>query len=213
MQDLSFLQEPPELDRMAGRLAVRALCPVSMCDSPTASFLPTEMVPTERHLIGMIENAMGLHFGSSKTVELRREIEKHHSESLSFSKRGRASRRYQPLIATHYSFELVSEEGGDRYTDTQWHHKWRSDPTSHPGSLDHRATSNSEKSQARYRGMNRTLVEREYVSGGNWQWRVYSSQEAANALEAALDDPAAPLYIGTSESWAHAHFSQGPIQR
>lgn len=74
MPDLSFLLDPPDRS-IRGTLVVQALAPLSLVSAQPGSYYQTAQAPTDAMLLGMIENALGWHFGPSDRRTLRRSFQ------------------------------------------------------------------------------------------------------------------------------------------
>ena len=68
--DLQFFLEPPNLTAK-GLLTIEALAPLSMVAAQPGNYYRTQSVPTNEMVYGMLENALGWHFGSMnlQTIE------------------------------------------------------------------------------------------------------------------------------------------------
>lgn len=212
--DLSFLKREPDLDRQAGTLSVESLCPVSMAGGPPGRATMTEEEPTESMLYGALENAMGLHFGWDKSGNkgdpdpqghyLLEKIASRAAAGIDLSYYDRDG--FQSLVAPYYDFELASKETTESYYDLRWRKKWRSDALEQSGhSNDFRASSFDKSEPNALHGYQRALVRREFIEG-TWTYAVSCSGPAEEALSRALEDPKAPLYLGTSDGWASFDF-------
>jgi hypothetical protein len=204
--DLSFLLDDPSDADAKGTLRIDALAPLSMNCSVPGKHYQTETVPPEQQIYGMIENALGLHFGWSNKefgYKLKRKIADAASADISIS--GVGTRDFQPLIAPYYELSLTHQPSVETFDDTQWLHKWR-DTTQVRASAsnqDWRATGDQPE---RY-GYGKTPIQREYVvAEGPWIYRVETTPVAGNALHNALETPKGPLYLGTSDGWVDASF-------
>ncbi|MFB6272397.1 MAG: hypothetical protein ABEL51_05830 [Salinibacter sp.] len=212
--DLSFLETAPDLSREAGRLEIASLCPVSMAEGPPGRAVGTELAPPDRMLYGALENAMGLHFGWDKSGRkgdpepqgyyLRTAIADRAAADIDLGYHDR--REFQSLVAPYYDFSLVDSTTGTTYYDLRWRKKWRADPQAQSGqSNDYRAETFDNNEPASLHGYQRALTRREFVEG-EWTYRVRCSGPAEEALAEALRAPKAPLYLGTSDGWAHFDF-------
>lgn len=208
--DLSFLESEPDLSRKAGTLTVESLSPVSMAEGPPGRAVTTEVKPPESMLYGAIENAMGLHFGWDKSGSkgdpepqgyyLRKEIASRAAADIDLGYHDR--RDFQPLIEPYYDFALTQSEVGDTFYDLRWRQKWRPDPQEQSGqSNDYRAATFDKSEPASLHGYQRALTRREFIEG-TWTYKVRCSPPAEQALASALEDPKAPLFLGTSDGWA-----------
>lgn len=204
--DLSFLLEDPSGADQTGILTVEPLAPLSMNTSVPGKHFQTEVVPPERQLYGMIENAFGVHFGWSKGAfgyELKQALAEEAEADVNIS--GMKSRDYQPLVAPFYELALEETPETETYDDTQWLHKWRDTAQVRASASNHdwRAT----QDEAENYGYGKTPIQREHVvADGPWVYEVTTTEAAGTALRQALDDPRGPLYLGTSDGWVDARF-------
>ena len=209
------METEPDLDRQAGTLSVESLCPVSMAEGPPGRAVTTELEPPRGMLLGAIENAMGLHFGWDKSGSkgdptpqgyyLLKEIASHAAGDVEVGYYERKD--FQSLVAPYYSFSLTGSNTGETFYDLRWRQKWRQDPQQQSGQTnDYRAKTFDKDEPASLHGYQRALTRREFVEG-KWTYQVFCSAPAGRALEEALEDPKAPLYLGTSDGWAHFDFN------
>jgi hypothetical protein len=204
--DLSFLLEDPSDESREGTLTVEPLAPLSMNTSVPGKHFQTEIVPPERQLFGMIENAFGLHFGWSKGAfgyKLKQALADEAEADVKIS--GLKSREYQPLVAAYYDLDLAEAPETETYDDTQWLHKWRdtAQVRASASNQDWRATRDRPENY----GYGKTPVQREYVvTDGPWVFFVETTAAAGTALQEALEAPEGPLYLGTSDGWVEAAF-------
>jgi hypothetical protein len=199
--DLSFLQSPPTPKDTTLRLAIEPLAPLAMTTGAPGKHYPTETDPPAGQLIGMIENAMGLHFGWSTDYKIRKAIAEDAAADLDVS--GVQTKPHQPLVAPYYAFDLVERPETDTFDDSQWWHKYRDSAQARSGATRHdwRGTGDDPGNY----GFGKTVVRREHVvAEGPWRYDVHTTAPAAEALAEALEDPAGPLYLGTSDGWVDA---------
>jgi CRISPR-associated protein Cas5 len=69
--DLQFFLEPPNLT-VKGLLTIEALAPLSMVAAQPGFYFRTQSQPTNGMVYGMLENALGWHFGEKQRVEIIR---------------------------------------------------------------------------------------------------------------------------------------------
>lgn len=185
-----------------------------MAEGPPGRATMTEREPPQSMLYGVIENAMGLHFGWDKSGNkgdpdpqgyyLLKKIASRAAADIDLGYYDRDD--FQPLIAPYYDFELATKETTETFYDLRWRKKWRRDAMEQSGhSNDWRATTFDKSEPASLHGYQRALVRREFLEG-TWSFVVSCSKPAEQALARALEDPKAPLYLGTSDGWAHFDF-------
>lgn len=79
--DLQFFLEPPELT-VKGLLIIEALAPLSMVAAQPGAYYRTQSIPTNEMVYGMLENALGWHFGSMNLQIIEEESKKYDREKL-----------------------------------------------------------------------------------------------------------------------------------
>ena len=205
--DLSFLLEDPSEGHREGTMTVEPLAPLSMNTSVPGKHFQTEVVPPERQLYGMIENALGLHFGWSKGAfgyKLKQALAEEAQADVKIS--GMQSRDYQPLVAPFFKLSLEEVPTTETYDDTQWLHKWRDTAQVRKSASNHDWRGTQDRSE-NY-GYGKTPIQREHVvADGPWVYKVATTKEAGKALQKALQEPRGPLYLGTSDGWVEARFT------
>ena len=199
--DLTFLLDDPGTKDAEGLLVIEPLAPLSMNATVPGRHYQTALHPPERHIYGLLENALGLHFGWDADYKIRKHLADAAAGPVTVSHA--AKRSFQPLIASHVDLEQFETPDLDTYDDVQWAHKWRDSSQTRAGAMNHdwRAVGDD---AARY-GYGKTLIRREHVvADGNWVYRLRATPSTLQALKTALEDPAAPLYLGTNDGWVHA---------
>ena len=73
--DLSFFLEPPVLDT-AALLTIEALAPLSMVPAQPGAYYRSQAHPTDAMIFGMLENALGWHFGEKERSEFLKDLRK-----------------------------------------------------------------------------------------------------------------------------------------
>jgi len=73
--DLNFFLEPPELTEK-GKIVIDALSPLSMTTTQPGTYYRSQSAPTVNMLFGMLENALGWHFGPKDRTMLLKELRK-----------------------------------------------------------------------------------------------------------------------------------------
>lgn len=71
--DLKFFLEPPELSEK-GKIVIEALSPLSMTTTQPGTYYRSQSSPTVNMIYGMIENALGWHFGPKDRTMLLKEL-------------------------------------------------------------------------------------------------------------------------------------------
>ena len=179
-------------------LVIEPLTPVAMNPSVPSKHMRTATVPPVRQVKGMLENALGLQFG---VTELRQDV----GEQLGVKISRQSTRRFQTLLEA-VEIEPHEHDDPDSFTfdDDQWLHKWRSanQVLNSVNVRDYRAGTDGKTSQHSY---GKTVARREhYVTDVAWTFTVRAPAAFLPVLQNALEDPAAPLYIGTSDGWIDA---------
>ena len=205
--DLTFLLDDPAVKDAEGLLVIEPLAPLSMNATVPGKHYQTALHPPERHIYGLLENALGLHFGWSDDYKIRKHLADAAAADISISYAN--NRAFQPLIAAYVDLERVQTPEVDTYDDLQWAHKWRDSAQSRAGTMHHDWRGVGDD-PARY-GYGKTLIHREHVvAEGAWTYSIRATPSTLQALTAALDDPAAPLYLGTNDGWVHATIQPAP---
>lgn len=251
--DLSFFLEPPT-PTTAGLLTVDALVPLSMTSAQPGTYYRSQPAPTDAMLYGMLENALGWHFGPSDRKSLLKGLRKQAKKELG---------RGHPLKDTPWITGDEDDESGSGYVPLLQHHLdvttraipeittfddlWarhaRSTGTAFPGgsrnydvrlervvtmmkqkaidvgdrakhdikdpgelaSVSAGANVNVKALRPQYPQYYTSPTPREYViPQGPYRYRVETTQLVAEMIASALDDPAAPLYLGSNDGWVHA---------
>lgn len=73
--EYDFFLEPPVLTEK-GQLTITALAPLSMVSKQPGTYFRSELAPTEGMLYGMLENALGWHFGADQRRALLKGLKK-----------------------------------------------------------------------------------------------------------------------------------------
>ncbi len=73
--DLSFFLEPPVLST-AALLTIEALAPLSMVPAQPGAYYRSQAHPTDAMIYGMLENALGWHFGEKERSTMLSELRK-----------------------------------------------------------------------------------------------------------------------------------------
>jgi hypothetical protein len=199
--DLSFLQDDPSEKTATSVLCIEPLGPLSMNTSVPGRHYQTATHPPDRQIYGLLENAMGLHFGWGDDYEVRQMLADAAAAEVDVSFRNK--RDFQPLIGEYVTLERTQAPETKTYDDLQWAHKWRDSATVRAGAMHHdwRAMGDD---PSKY-GYGKSLVSREHVvANGVWRYRLRATPATMEALRVALDDPAAPLYLGKNDGWVDA---------
>lgn len=79
--DLNFFLEPPELTEK-GKIVIDALSPLSMTTTQPGTYYRSQSTPTVNMLYGMLENALGWHFGPKDRTKFLKELRKAAKKNL-----------------------------------------------------------------------------------------------------------------------------------
>jgi len=199
--DLSFLRDDPTKKSAQALLYIEPLAPLSMNTTVPGKHYQTALDPPVRQIYGMLENALGLHFGWGDDYKIRQQIA--HDAAADVGVSYRAKRDFQPLIAAYVEVERIESPERDTYDDLQWSHKWRDSAQARAGAMHHDWRALGDKPE-RY-GYGKALIQREHVvAEGAWSYRLHATPNTFSALQEALSDPEGPLYLGTNDGWVHA---------
>jgi len=189
-------------DEAEATLTVTPLTPVAMNASVPSKHMRTASVPPIRQIRGTLENALGLHFG---VTELRQNV----GEVLGISISRMKKQRFQSVLSGIEIEPPDEHDDADAFTfdDDQWLHKWRNS-TRNMASVnvkDYR----SDGSEPNRHAYGKTVIRREYlVTGVSWTFSLRAPEAFLQMLRRTLEDPKAPLYIGTSDGWVDASLSK-----
>ena len=203
-RDLSYLEGGG--DSVSGVLVIEPLSSVSMSTSVPGTYTPTHTTPPTRQVLGMIENALGLHFGGDVRKDLSADLGRN---EVRFSGAD-STRQYDGdencLLAGLIELDLLEDASCETHSDLKWRHKFRTDDSDavQQSAETHDAQMKKSDGTDTY-GYGRTLSDRERaVAGSAWTFAVSGPEDTLQRISAALDDPAAPLYLGDTEGWVAA---------
>lgn len=183
-------------------LIITPLTPASMLAGVPSKQMRTETHPPPQQVLGMIENAMGLHFGGKVRRKLRKKLGRQPKK-----------RSYRPVLPIEV--EYVEGFSPSTFVDDQWLHKWRTSGSNATGEIINAANvqhyaRKPEDASAGKIAYGKTLVAREYVEPqGSWTYSLSGPAKGLSQVQQALNNPRAPLYIGTSDGWIDAKLKQG----
>jgi len=110
--DLNFFLEPPELTER-GKIVIEALAPLSMTTTQPGTYYRSQSAPTVNMLYGMLENALGWHFGPKDRTKFLKEIRKAAKKKLD---------RSDPLKKSKWITGKQDDESGVGYKSILQHH-------------------------------------------------------------------------------------------
>ncbi len=272
--DLNFFLEPPVLDT-AAILTIEALAPLSMVSAQPGAYYRSQAHPTDAMIFGMLENALGWHFGGetrTKIIEGKEKKKKqitglraeakarygqemvwHQSSWLSDSDLPESGSGFASLLTYHLKVETqflpqvisfddywlknVNTGSKNSFLGSSKHHDYRvSEIFKRQQSGKLVFGDGKEKSETNEDGFNRLTLEemqnapegtkikldclkpyfpyyyispaiRTYVvPNGSFQYRMKTTQTLSHLLMSALNDPAAPLYLGSNDGWVEANW-------
>lgn len=228
--ELGFLKQAPEFSARV-KLTIDALAPLSMVAKMPGKYYRSQAEPTEPMLYGLLENALGWHIGVKEREQLLRKLKQKHRQDPVKSNVGFGSllqwhlrfivcvvppvMRYDDLWAQH--LKGASFVGGSRNYDLcaiPIMNAVRS------GQVTVGDTADAKKDSALLRDFQNgdkvhlnvlrphfpqyyaSPTPREYVvPDGSYKYVVETSSALSDLLSRALANPAAPLYLGSSDGW------------
>lgn len=232
--DLDLLTTPPEFSSVA-ILTIHALAPLSMVAKMPGKYYRSQPTPTDEMLYGMLENALGWHI-SEERIELIKQLQKWHGGNakssgvgfkslLQFHVRFRLSKTPAVLHYDDYWSQHLSGPsfvGGSREYDAnaiplmnaisagQVTVNDRAEALKDPELL-----TNFQEGQTIHLNVLRPYFPQYYISPtpreyvlpmDAYMYRVETSQNLARVIGTAIDDPAAPLYLGSNDGWVDAEW-------
>jgi len=233
--NLAFLKQPPEFSASA-LLQVDALAPLSMVVKMPGKYYRSQPEPSDGMLLAMLENALGWHISNKERDTLLKLLAKRHKQTAERSGVGFgsilqwhlriASRQipdvmhYDDLWAQHlrgssfpdgsrnYDAAMIplmnAKRGGDITTgdtadakrDPELLHDFKSGDKINIALL-----------RPHFPQYYASPTPREYiVPDGSYRYRIETSPALAELISSAILNPAAPLYLGTSEGWVDANW-------
>ena len=252
--DLSFFLEPPERT-IYGSLVVRALAPLSLVSAQPGSYYQSAQAPSDAMLLGLIENALGWHLGSSDRKaalrNLQKQAKKAHRKTewadspwLSDEPTGSDS-GFVSLLGHHLAFDGLREIpptlgyddlwarqahraddfiGGSRRYDARLERtvnllRSKEVKLTSKGAATHADAESLargvEPGDSVFQGAMKPQFPYYYVSPtprgyvvplGAYRFGASTTPAVSSLISAALDDPAAPLYLGSSDGWVDARW-------
>jgi CRISPR-associated protein Cas5 len=218
--DLSFLLQPPDFSARA-KLTVEALAPLSMVTSMPGKYYRSQPEPTDEMLYGLFENALGWHITGKTDTERDRLVK-------GLARRHRMEERksgveFKSLLQFHVRFTTRAVPPLLHYDDYWSRHSKHTDSRHVDGSrnYDYRAIPRLNAVKANEAELNpKEIIKyfpqyyisptpREYViPKGAYRYRLETSKEISSILIRALENPSAPLYLGTSDGWIEVSYEE-----
>lgn len=233
--ELDFLLEKTDLSKR-GKLVIDALAPLSMVSSLPGKYYRSQREPTPQMLYGLIENALGWHISEKDRKELEKKLKKKFGMELVKSSVGFVSilqfhlrfstsvippmLHYDDLWAQH--LKGGSFLGGSRNYDNQAIKIMNAERAKKVAIDDKSASSKDTDKLHNFRDGDKIHVNvvkpyfpqyyvsptpREYViPQGEYIFVAETSEFLAELIKDALENPAAPLYLGSNDGWVEAHW-------
>jgi CRISPR-associated protein Cas5 len=110
--NLNFFLEPPELTEK-GKIVIEALSPLSMTTTQPGTYYRSQSAPTVNMLYGMLENALGWHFGVKDRTKFLKELRNAAKKKLD---------RKDPLIESEWITGKKDDESGVGFKSILQHH-------------------------------------------------------------------------------------------
>ena len=231
--DLSILKSPPNFSARA-LLSVDALAPLSMVVKMPGKYYRSQPQPSEMMLFAMLENALGWHIAEKERNELLKRLEKRHKAPAQKTNVGfgsllqwhlRFGAKHIPA-AMHYDDLWAQHLRGSSFPDGSRNYDASMIPlmnAKRAGKVIVGDTADAKRDPelienfAEGDKINIALLRphfpqyyasptpREYiVPEGAFRYRIETSPLLADAICAALENPAAPLYLGSNDGWVDA---------
>jgi CRISPR-associated protein Cas5 len=231
--DLSFLQHSPEFTAR-GLLSVEAQTPLSLVAKMPGKYYRSQPEPTEAMLMGMLENALGWHIAEKERGELLKHLERKHKQPAQRTNVGFGSLLQWHLrfagksvpVSMHYDDLWAQHLRGSSFPDGSRNYDESMIPlmnAKRAGKIAVGDTADAKRDPELLENfvegdkINIALLRphfpqyyasptpREYiVPEGPFRYRVETSSYLGNLLAQALNDPAAPLYLGSNDGWVEA---------
>ncbi len=235
--DLSPLKAPPDFSAR-GILSVEALAPLSLVAKIPGKYYRSQPQPSETMLLAMLENALGWHIGEKERNPILKKLEKRHKTPAHKSNVGfgsllqwhihfaashiPASMHYDDLWAQHLRGSSFPD--GSRNYDASMIPLMNAkragqivvgdtaDARREPGLLRDFAEGdkiNIALLRPHFPQYYASPTPREYiVPDGPFRYRIETSRAVADLIHSALQQPDAPLYLGSNEGWVEATWEE-----
>lgn len=233
--ELNFLLEKPNL-ATRGKLIINALSPLSMVASLPGKYYRSQREPTPQMLYGLIENALGWHISDKERKEMEKKLKKTFGMELEKSGVGFVSvlqihlqfstsiipplLHYDDLWAQH--LKGGSFIGGSRNYDNQAIKIMNAERAKKIAIDDKGASSKDADKLHNFQDGDKIHVNvikpyfpqyyisptpREYViPQGEYIFVAETGEYLAELIKTALENPAAPLYLGSNDGWVEARW-------
>ena len=235
--DLSLLQRPPDFSARA-ILAVEALAPLSLVAKMPGKYYRSQPEPSEAMLLGMLENALGWHIADKERNLLLKKLEKRHKRATARTNVGFGSLLQWHLrfsvkqipVSMHYDDLWAQHLRGSSFADGSRNYDRRMIPlmnAKRAGQITVGDTADAKRDvnliedfvegdkiniailRPHFPQYYASPTPREYiVPAGPFRYRVETSAALASALASAVEQPAAPLYLGSNDGWVEATWEE-----
>ena len=210
--DFTFLLQLPDLS-VSAMLTVDALAPLSMVVSMPGKYYRSQPCPSHEMLYGMLENALGWHISVQERNAIKNRLQQRHGTAK------QSGVGFMSLLQYHLRFAAEFVPALMHYDDLWAQHLKHTDKRHIDGSRNHdyRAIPILNEIKAGKRELNAPEIikyfpqyyisptPREYVvPSGAYKYRVETSPMLSRLIAAALENPAAPLYLGSNDGWVEA---------
>lgn len=227
---LTLLLSSPEFTTR-GTLEINALAPLSMVAKMPGKYYTSQSQPTELMLLGALENALGWHIGEVERNQLIKTLEKKHKRKAQASGVGFRSLlqwhvRFGVMVVPpllHYDDLWTQHLKGKTFAEGSRNYDAQAIPFMNAKRGGLVTTSDAAKARKGSEALTEfelgdeisitvlrpyfpqyysSPTQRGYVEPqGPYRVGVETSPALAAALQAAVADPAAPLYLGSNDGW------------
>lgn len=228
--DINLLTQPQDFSKVSV-LTIDALAPLSMVAKMPGKYYRSQPAPTDEMLYGLLENALGWHIAEKDRNDLIKQLQKKHGKAaresgvgykslLQFHLRFGLSQLPQVM---HYDDYWSQHLSGSSFVGGSREYDARAIPLMNAladkkVTINDRAEAKKEpelltsfqEGQTVHLNVLRPYFPQYYISptpreyvvpNGPYMYRVETSPELAHMIAEAVDDPAAPLYLGSNDGW------------
>lgn len=231
--DFSFLKTSPNFSAR-GILSVEALAPLSIVAKMPGKYYRSQPEPSETMLLAMLENALGWHIAETDRNKILKGLEKRHKSPASKSNVGfgsvlqwhlRFGVKFIPA-AMHYDDLWAQHLRGSSFPDGSRNYDSEIIPlmnAKRAGKITVGDTADCKREPELLRDfqdgdkINIALLRphfpqyyasptpREYIVPNDaFRYQIATSPQLAVLIAEALDNPQAPLYLGSNDGWVDA---------